>query len=149
MAEDPPRAAVTQRAVRAVRDRAPEGVEVVALTAGTDLERVDFLVPDHEPGVREALPGLTRLSAVQLLSAGADGWEGLVPSQATLCSARGARDGPVAEWVLGALLGASTGLLECARRRVWNRDRELSDLAGSDGAGRRAGVDRTPCADPP
>jgi phosphoglycerate dehydrogenase-like enzyme len=130
MADDPLRAAVTQRAVQAVRDRAPEGVAVEALEDGVDLDGVDFLVPNHDSAVREAVPGLTRLSVVQLLSAGTDSWEGVVPEQATLCSARGARDGPVTEWVLGALLGASTGLLHCARERAWDRDRHLDDLGG-------------------
>jgi phosphoglycerate dehydrogenase-like enzyme len=130
MADDPLRAAVTQRAVQAVRDRAPDGVEVAALEDGVDLDGVDFLVPNHDSAVREAVPGLTRLSVVQLLSAGSDSWEGVVPAQATLCSARGARDGPVTEWVLGALLGASTGLLHCARERAWDRDRHLDDLGG-------------------
>jgi phosphoglycerate dehydrogenase-like enzyme len=32
--------------------------------------------------------------------------------------------------VLGALLGASTGLLHCARERAWERDRHLDDLGG-------------------
>jgi phosphoglycerate dehydrogenase-like enzyme len=130
MVDDPLRAAVTQRAVQAVRDRAPKGVEVAVLEDGVDLDGVDFLVPSHDSAVREALPGLTRLSVVQLLSAGSDSWDGVVPAQATLCSARGARDGPVAEWVLGALLGASTGLLHCARERAWDRDRHLDDLGG-------------------
>ncbi len=76
-----------------------------------------------------ALPGLDRLAVVQVLSAGTDWVENSVPPQATLCSARGARDGPVAEWVLGALLGASTGLLECASDRTW-RSRQLTDLGG-------------------
>jgi phosphoglycerate dehydrogenase-like enzyme len=130
MADDPLRAAVTERAVQAVRGRAPEGVEVVGLDDGVDLDAVDFLVPSHDLGVREALPALTRLSVVQLLSAGTDSWEGVVPAQATLCSARGARDGPVTEWVLGALLGVSTGLLRSARERAWDRDRHLDDLGG-------------------
>ena len=65
---------------------------------------------------------------VQVLSAGTDRIEPCVPPQATLCNARGARDGPVAEWVLGALLGASTGLLEYAGATVWNRSRLIEDL---------------------
>ena len=130
MADDPLRAAVTPGAVQAVRDRAPEGVEVVGLDDGVDLEGVDFLVPNHDSGVREALPALSRLSVVQLLSAGTDSWEGVVPAHATLCSARGARDGPVTEWVLGALLGTSTGLLRSARERAWDPDRHLDDLGG-------------------
>jgi phosphoglycerate dehydrogenase-like enzyme len=128
MADEPSCAAVTRRAVQAVRDRAPKGVEVAVLEDGVDLEGVDFLVPSHDSAAREALPALTRLSVVQLLSAGADSWEELVPPQATLCTARGARDGPVAEWVLGALLGASTGLLRFARERRWDREHGRDDL---------------------
>jgi phosphoglycerate dehydrogenase-like enzyme len=118
------------QAIAAVRAGAPQGVEVVAIEDGVDLGRVDFLVPSSgSRDVLEALPRLERLSVVQVLSAGTDWIELRVPAQATLCSARGARDGPVAEWVLGALLGASSGLLECARDRSWQR-RHLTDLAG-------------------
>lgn len=123
-------AAVTGVALDAVRRRAPEGVEVVALE-DADLRGVDFLVPPSggDGGILEALPELHRLSVVQVLSAGTDWIEQWLPPQATLCSARGARDAPVAEWVLGALLGASSGLLECARIPHWT-DRQLTDLGG-------------------
>ena len=126
----PTLAAVTQPALDAVRARAPEGVELVAVEDGVDLHSVDFLVPpvgDGAAPVLEALPGLERVSVVQLLSAGADRFEEAMPPQATLCTARGARDGPVAEWVIGALLGASSGLLRCARDRTWERYR-VEDL---------------------
>jgi phosphoglycerate dehydrogenase-like enzyme len=104
-------------------------VEVVAIGEQLDLETIDFLVPSSQPrDVLERLPGLSRLAVVQVLSAGTDWIEGRVPAQATLCSARGARDGPVAEWVVGALLGVTTRLLECARLQTWT-DRTLTDLA--------------------
>jgi phosphoglycerate dehydrogenase-like enzyme len=123
------RAAVIEPALDAVRARAPEGVEVVALAEQLDLETVDFLVPSSQPReVLERLPGLSRLAVVQVLSAGTDWIERHVPGQATLCSARGARDGPVAEWVVGALLGVTTQLLQCARLESWT-DRRLTDLA--------------------
>ena len=48
----------------------------------------------------------------------------------TLCNARGARDVPVAEWVVGALLGDTTGLLRSAVRREWERY-QPRELAGS------------------
>ena len=122
------RAAVIAPALDAVRARAPEQVEVVAVDNGLDLETVDFLVPSSEaPDVLERLPTLTRVAVVQVLSAGTDWVERWVPPQATLCSARGARDAPVAEWVVGALLGATTELLECARLDAWS-DRSLTDL---------------------
>jgi phosphoglycerate dehydrogenase-like enzyme len=102
---------------------------VVALDEDVDLSRIDFLVPTSgDRHAVEALAGLERLSVVQVLSAGTDWIEDRVPATATLCSARGARDGPVAEWVLAALLGASSTQLECARERSW-RPRHLTDLA--------------------
>ena len=63
-----------------------------------------------------------------MLSAGTDRIEPYLPPQVTLCNARGARDGPVAEWVLGALLGTSTGLLEYAGATTWDRSRVIEDL---------------------
>src|SRR5436853_2089754 len=110
--QQPARAAVTERALQAVRGHAPPGVEVVALDDHADLGRIDFLVPTSgDRPVLDALPVLERLSVVQVLSAGTDWIEDRVPATATLCSARGARDGPVAEWVLAALLGASSAQL--------------------------------------
>jgi phosphoglycerate dehydrogenase-like enzyme len=121
---------VIEPALDAVRARAPEGVDVVAIDQGADLKTIDFLVPSSQPSsVLDDLPGLSRLAVVQVLSAGTDWIEERVPRQATLCSARGARDAPVAEWVVGALLGVTTELLDCARLDTWT-DRSLTDLAG-------------------
>jgi phosphoglycerate dehydrogenase-like enzyme len=123
-------AAVTAEALDAVRERAPQNVNVVALDDDVDLETIDFLVPTgSHRATLEALPDLERVAVVQVLSAGTDWIEEHLPPQVTLCSARGARDGPVAEWVLAALLGASSGLLECARLETWT-DRQLTDLGG-------------------
>jgi phosphoglycerate dehydrogenase-like enzyme len=110
------------------REGAPDGVEVVALEEGLDLGTVDFLVPGwRQDWVRAALPNLTRLEVVQVLSAGTDSIADLVPPQAKLCSARGARDGPVAEWIVAALLGASSRTLECAHLHTWT-EKEVADL---------------------
>jgi phosphoglycerate dehydrogenase-like enzyme len=142
---------VIEPALDAVRSRAPDGVEVVALAEQLDLETIDFLVPSSQPSdLLERLPALSRLAVVQVLSAGTDWIEGHVPPQATLCSARGARDGPVAEWIVGALLGVTTKLLECARLDTWT-DRSLTDLAswrvlivGMGSIGRRVAQYLTP-----
>jgi phosphoglycerate dehydrogenase-like enzyme len=92
---------------------------------------VDFVIPVAEDSrVLDRLPELDRLSVVQVMSAGTDWIEDRVPPQATLCNARGARDGPVAEWILGALLGASTQLLANAGATRWNRSTQLEDLGG-------------------
>jgi phosphoglycerate dehydrogenase-like enzyme len=123
------RAAVTRAAIEAVRDRAPTRVEVVPFEDTPDLKDVGFIVPTPGTDTRlDELAGLTRLAVVQVLSAGTDRIEPYLPPQTTLCNARGARDGPVAEWVLGALLGASAGLLEYAGTTTWNRSRVVDDL---------------------
>ncbi|MEO6858978.1 MAG: NAD(P)-dependent oxidoreductase [Solirubrobacteraceae bacterium] len=123
------RVAVAAQAYDAVASRAPAGVTLERIEDGAQLEQADFLVPRAgDRGILKILPDLHRLKVVQVLSAGTDWIENHVPAQATLCSARGARDAPVAEWVVGALLGASTGLLECARERDW-RERHLVDLS--------------------
>jgi phosphoglycerate dehydrogenase-like enzyme len=101
---------------------------VVAIDAALDLGTVDFLVPaSSDERAFEALPELTRVEVVQVLSAGTDHVVGRMPPQATLCSARGSRDGPVAEWVLAALLGATSRTLECARLDSWS-ERWVEDL---------------------
>ncbi len=124
------RAAVADSAFDAVRSRAPREADVVRLGDDVNLAEVDFLVPrGSDSRALEALPGLDRLAVVQVLSAGTDWVQSRLPPQALLCSARGARDGPVSEWILAALLGASSGLLECARERSW-RSRHLADLSG-------------------
>ena len=122
------RAAVPAGALAAIAERAP-AAEVLDI-ATADLRTIDFLVPAFEqPEILGELPGLTRVSVVQTLLAGTDWLEAAVPVQATLCNARGARDEPVAEWIVGALLGASARLLEFARRREWEPGAELDELA--------------------
>jgi phosphoglycerate dehydrogenase-like enzyme len=121
---------VTRVALDLVRAHAPENVDVVAVDDELDPESIDFLIPsgsDH--GVLGALPSLERVAVVQVLSAGTDWIEDRLPPQATLCSARGARDGAVVEWALAALIGVSSGLLECARIHTWI-DRPRDDLGG-------------------
>jgi phosphoglycerate dehydrogenase-like enzyme len=124
------RAAVIEPALDAVRARAPDGVEVLLAEDSVDLETVDFLVPGSvNLDLLTRMPALNRVAVVQVLSAGTDWVEPYVPAQATLCSARGARDAPVAEWVVGALLGVTSRLLECARVHTWTK-RQVIDLGG-------------------
>jgi phosphoglycerate dehydrogenase-like enzyme len=115
------RAAITEKALAAVRVAEVSGVEVSVLPDG--LEEAAFVVPAGEPDVLEALPGLRALRVVQTLSAGTDWVEDAVPPWATLCNARGSRDVPVAEWVAGALLGAVYGQFRMAHERAWHRFR--------------------------
>jgi phosphoglycerate dehydrogenase-like enzyme len=121
------RAAVPKYVLEAIATRAPEA-EVLPLD-GADLETIDFLVPTSDRrDVLDVLPDLRRLTVVQTLSAGTEWAQAVLPAQATLCSARGARDGPVAEWIVGALLGVSARLLEFAYRREWELDQGIDDL---------------------
>jgi phosphoglycerate dehydrogenase-like enzyme len=111
-------AAVTDSALDGIRAAAPPGVDVHSLADG--LDRAVFVVPGWDDGsALEALARLSSLRVVQALSAGTDSLEPYVPAWATLCSARGARDIMVSEWVVGALLGAVTGQLRVARTRTW------------------------------
>jgi phosphoglycerate dehydrogenase-like enzyme len=119
-------AAVTARAFDVAAELAPAGVEVRRLPHGHD--EAAFVLPDwKDRETVEALPRLERLRVVQSLSAGTDWIEELVPPWATLCNARGTRDAPVAEWVVGALLGDAYGQFTAARTRRWSSDlpREL------------------------
>jgi phosphoglycerate dehydrogenase-like enzyme len=112
-------AAVQDEAFAAMRDAAPPGVEVRMLHAA--FEDAVFVVPRGEDrDVLDALPGLAGVRVVQTLSAGTDWVEDRVPPWATLCNARGSRDIPVAEWVIGALLGAVYRQFRSARLRTWD-----------------------------
>jgi phosphoglycerate dehydrogenase-like enzyme len=111
-------AAITASALEAVRAAAPPGVLVRPLDGG--LDGAAFVVPRWEDGAAvEALARQASLRVVQSLSAGTDSLEPHVPPWATLCSARGARDIPVAEWVAGALLGAAYGQFRAAGSSAW------------------------------
>jgi len=119
-------AAVTARAFDVAAELAPPGVDVRRLPDGRD--EAAFVLPDWtDRDTVQALPRLERLRVVQSLSAGTDWIEELVPPWATLCNARGTRDAPVAEWVVGALLGDAYGQFTAARRRRWSSEvpREL------------------------
>ena len=124
------RAAVPRAAAGIIAGRAPNA-EVVAIEDQEDLDGFGFLVPvPYRQGEFAArLAGLTDLRIVQTLSAGVDALADDVPAQVTLCSARGARDNAVAEWVLGALLGWSSRVLEGSRARSWGKQTPLIDIA--------------------
>ena len=94
----------------------PPGVEVVAEPAPD----VEFVVPRWE--AMPALDEIPGLRVVQMLSAGVDWIADRVPPGVTLCSARGARDRAMAEWVMAAILADAKGAREVAEqqgRRHW------------------------------
>jgi phosphoglycerate dehydrogenase-like enzyme len=144
----PRRAALAPAALEIIGARVPHDVELVPIDDALDYDTVPFLVPAAgDRSVLGVLSELTRLEVVQVMSAGTDWIEDHVPPQAMLCNARGARDGPVAEWILGALLGASTRLLACSDATSWDRSHPLQDLGawtvlviGMGSIGRRLAV---------
>jgi phosphoglycerate dehydrogenase-like enzyme len=82
---------------------------------------VEFVIPDwlHLP----ELDRLSGLRVVQVLSAGVDWIAEHVPAGVTLCSARGARDRAMAEWVVAAILADAKQARACAElqaRREWD-----------------------------
>jgi phosphoglycerate dehydrogenase-like enzyme len=105
----------------------PPGVELASEPGAG----VEFIVPDwlHLPDL-EALPSLR---VVQVLSAGVDWIAEHLPAGVTLCSARGARDRAMAEWVVAAILADAKQARECAElqaRAEWEpvKVRDASDL---------------------
>jgi phosphoglycerate dehydrogenase-like enzyme len=100
----------------------PEPVEVRLIprrgALPPEIEAAEFLVPPFgSRRVVEALPRLGALRVVQVNSAGVDWIAPAVPEGVTLCSARGTRDAPVAEWVVGAVLDAYKGLARFRRQQ--------------------------------
>lgn len=93
----------------------PDSLEVVAIPDDAvhdpRIGEVEFLVPPVRSDFRPEIDFMTSLRVVQTISAGVDAIVDAVPPGVTLCSARGAHDGPVAEWVVMAILA---GLRELA-----------------------------------
>jgi phosphoglycerate dehydrogenase-like enzyme len=106
----------------------PDGVQVVA-EAGP---QVEFVVPRWED--IPALHEMPALRVVQVLSAGVDWIVDRVPAGVTLCSARGARDRAMAEWVVAAILADAKRARECA---VQQGRSEWSPVTMGDAAGQR------------
>jgi len=111
---------------RAALGPPPEGVEL-ADELGPDVE---FAVVHWED--LRALEGLSGLRVLQTVSAGVDWIVDRVPEGVTLCSARGARDRAMAEWVMAAILADVKRARECAEqqgRRHWELVK-LDDASG-------------------
>lgn len=101
-----------------------------ALSAGlpggltSEMRGAEVLVPPilgaAPSGLMAALP---RLRLVQLLTAGYEPWEGVLPDGVALSTARGAHGGSTAEWVLAALLAVQRDLPRFVRaqdRAEWD-----------------------------
>lgn len=91
-----------------------------------DLAEVDLVVPFRptRAPLLELLAGPAgRLRVIQTLSAGVDWLIGRVPERVVVCNARGVYDGPLAEWVVGAILAMQRGLVQsrdAQARREWD-----------------------------
>jgi phosphoglycerate dehydrogenase-like enzyme len=124
---------------RAHMGELPANVEVLLVPPAPgpvpDLAGVDLIVP--LPRGRQQLfellsgpPG--RLRVIQTLSAGVDWLAGRVPEHVTVCNARGVYDGPLAEWVVGAILAMQRGHIRARDAQVraeWDYF-EPDELAG-------------------
>lgn len=95
----------------------PANVEVVLLPGQPgplpDLSRVELIVPADwaRQLVLAEVGAMARLRVIQTLSAGVDWLRGRVPAGIVVCNARGVYDGPMAEWVVGAILAMQRGLI--------------------------------------
>jgi phosphoglycerate dehydrogenase-like enzyme len=118
----------------------PANVEVLLIPPEPaplpDLSRVDLIVPNGRvrPALLEAIATPGRLRVIQTLSAGVDWLIGRVPESVTVCNARGAYDGPLAEWVVGAILVFQRGIV---RARDAQQDGSWTSFEPDELAGHR------------
>jgi len=95
----------------------------------------EVLIPPYRGSHRPLglLAQLPALRLVQLLTAGADEWQGDVPAEVLLATARGAHTRPVAEWVVSAILAQLRqwpALVRAQDEHVWaHRQFALDTLA--------------------
>jgi phosphoglycerate dehydrogenase-like enzyme len=113
---------------------APDGWTVDSFpedpASSADLERVEFVVAGWPATKLRAVPNL---KVVQTRSAGVDWILDYVPDGVTLCSAKGARDPAMAEWVLWAILADYKAAGVAAAQQA-AREWEHLDLRDIDGA---------------
>jgi phosphoglycerate dehydrogenase-like enzyme len=116
----------------------PDGVTVVVWPPTEDpppqAAEAGFWVPQYlgKDGLERQIAALPKLRVVQLTTAGADAFVGLLPDGVTLCDARGVHGGSTSEWVLTAVLSALRNFPEFVRdqeRKVWNQ-KFTDELAG-------------------
>jgi len=100
----------------------PETVEVVSdPTPDVEFAVLNFGAAARLPQLFAAMPGLR---VVQSLSAGVDWLQPHVPQGVVICKAVGVHDGPVAEWVVAAILAMQRRLpefIEAQQLARWDR----------------------------
>jgi phosphoglycerate dehydrogenase-like enzyme len=113
---------------------APDGWTVESFpeepSSAPNLERVEFVVAGWPASKLREVPNL---KVVQTRSAGVDWIVEHVPDGVTLCSAKGARDPAMAEWVLWAILADYKAAGVAATQQV-AREWEHLDLRDLEGA---------------
>src|SRR3954453_14023894 len=116
---------------------APDGVRIEPFPDAPDAtggrDDVEFVIPNWEIS-RGGFDGLPALKVIQTRSAGVDWILDRVPDGVTLCSARGARDAAMAEWVLWAILADLKAARTAAEQQLAREWKHL-DLRDLDGAG--------------
>jgi phosphoglycerate dehydrogenase-like enzyme len=106
----------------------PRLAEVVLLVAS--FRTPSFDVTAQFAGLWERM---TALEVVQVPTAGVDWIVGTLPERVTLCSARGAHDPAVSEWVIAAMLAGEKdlgGFRDDQRDADWS-PREVRELSGA------------------
>lgn len=90
----------------------PAGIEADVWDGGPDLpasaDEVQYVVVPlgTKTEIIRKIAALPRLETVQLLSAGVDHVQPLIPPHVTLCNARGAHTAATAEWTVGVMVAA-------------------------------------------
>ena len=85
--------------------RIPDGMRLIPVTEGAPPVNAEVLVFGAE--VRHLLPllhDIDGLRLIQTLNAGVEWLLPLVPAGVTVCNASGVHDGPVAEWIVAAII---------------------------------------------
>ncbi len=111
----------------------PDGLRTSSLDdPARDRAEVCVLDARDREAFAELLPGLAALRVVQTLNAGVD-WVPQLPDDVTLCNASGVHDGPVAEWIIAAILAMNRNLpryLDLQRSGEWDHGGNTAHTAG-------------------
>ncbi len=113
----------------------PASLELVSWPTA-ELARIEMIVV-ADAGRRaflEALGQMSHLRVIQSTSAGVDWLAGHVPPGVRVHNARGVYDGPLAEWVVGAILAMNRGLVsarDAQAHSAWRGFVPTGELAGA------------------
>jgi phosphoglycerate dehydrogenase-like enzyme len=131
-----------QKGVEALSDI--PGVKVVMAEAGkpipSDANDAEILVvgpAEQQSEVDDALIQISQLPSLKLLQTlgqGTEQWDGLLPSELRLSTARGAHGGSTAEWALMALLALLRGLpsyIQNQKNHLWKGQRAQTLLGAN------------------